>query len=114
MVRSESELARRNTYWPGASTVPGTSTGALNVTVVFLFHSSARAAGMNNRAKKNEARAVLIICSSCLQRRRKEEDGTSRRDGILVLRYGVRWLATAFTGGSLLPPGREPLPHGRG
>src|SRR5690349_4800953 len=52
MWRSDSESRSLKTYVPAGNTcapTPGTSTGALNVTTVFLFQSSADAPGNINK-----------------------------------------------------------------
>src|SRR6266851_3952918 len=47
MLRLDVESRSLNTYVPGGRTFPGTSNGALVVTMVFLFHSSEVAVGAN-------------------------------------------------------------------
>src|SRR5690242_12133354 len=51
MLRFEEESSSLKTYVPGGSTFPGTSAGALSVTIVFLFHSSA-VAGIRQAPKR--------------------------------------------------------------
>src|SRR5579883_2781329 len=61
------------TYFPAGRTTPGSSTGRLNVTTVFLFHSSPEAGKANSKAQPStnsilrNIRALLSSAHSTLK-----------------------------------------------
>src|ERR1700730_3519951 len=64
MFRFPAESSSLNTYVPGGRTFPGTSTGALKVTIVFLSNSLPEALGTNpilRMAAHNSAMAIARI-----------------------------------------------------
>src|SRR5215467_8972267 len=60
MCRSDGEFISLNTYVPAGSTLPGISTGPLNVRMVFLSNSSA-AAGRAKGMMTAQAIVAIII-----------------------------------------------------
>jgi hypothetical protein len=68
MLRSDSLSTSWNTYFRGASTLPGICTGSLNWNCVFLFHSSAstgraRKGVCAKKAPKHSAFNLIFIVS---------------------------------------------------